>query len=257
MTATRGRGARQAAGTDVLPPEEAQAIAALDEARRQIDIARANEDIDTLLDWADRAAAVAHYYKKREEARELADNAGELKVRAEAALGKLDLAARPGAGRPKPVEEGEEPLPPAPLADFESSRRSMFRTLGKLDTNQLDSVVDRLRADDDGGVTTSRAVRAARELLPIEHREGAAGGKPSKEARKELVTDYVQHVRALDTETSTLIRLARKVIPAATDGERQRIANRLAGTIVRLGELQETMAVDGAEPLVGADTEEE
>lgn len=257
MTATRGRGAAQAASTEVLPPEEVQAIAALDEAKRQIDIARSNEDVDTLLEWADRAAAVQHYIRRREEARELADNAGELKVRAEAALGKLDLAARPERGRPKKEDEGEEPAPPAPLADFENNRRTMFRTLGKLDSSQLDSVVDGLRSDDDGGVTTSRAVRAARELLPIEHREGTATpGKPSKERRKELVTDYVDHVRALDTETNTLIRLARKVIPASTFSERQRIAKRLSDTVDKLTELAEAMAVEGAEPAEGSDAEE-
>lgn len=257
MTATRGRAPRAAApGTDVLPAEEAQAIAALDEAKRQIDIARASEDVDSLLEWADRAAAVAHYIKRREEARELADNAGEIKVRAEAALGKLDLKYAPHRGRrSKEEEEAAAEEAPSPLEQFQTARRSAFRTLGRLDGDQLDTVVTGLRTEDDGGgVTTSRAVRAARELLPIEAREP---GKPSKEQRKELITDYVGHVRALDTETSTLVRLARKVIPAATDGERQRIANRLGNTIVRLAELQESLAVDGAEPLEGSDTEDE
>ena len=259
MTATRrqaaARAQAEAVNTEVLPAAEAQAIAALDEARRQIDIARASEDIDTLLEWTDRAAAVTHYYKRREEARELADNAGEIKVRAEAALGKLDLKYAPSRrGGPKPkseeAAEGEEEAP-SPLAQFQPNRRSAFRTLGQLDSNQLDGVVTKLRSDDEGGVTTSRAVRAAREVLPIEHRDGTgAPGKPSKEQRKQLVTDYVDHVRALDSEANTLVRLARKMMPVATDGERSRIAKRLNDTVEKLAELAEGMSV-GEEPLEG------
>lgn len=263
MTATRRSRAKaaQQSGTDVIPASEAQAIAALDEAKRQIDIARANEDVDTLLDWADRAAAVQIYIKRRDEAREVADNAGEIKVRAEAALGKLDLAARPTAGRPakKDDTEGEDNSSdteeleeaPSPLASFQTARRSAFRTLGKLEEKELDAVVKALREDDnEGGVTTSRAVRVAREFIPVEHR-GANGsttaGKPSKEQRKQLITDYVDHVRALDTEVSTLTRLAKKVVNIGTDSERTRIAKRLNATLERLAELTEFVEV-GDEP---------
>ena len=157
--------------TDVLPQEEANAIAALDEAKRQIDIARANEDIDTLLEWQDRAAAVQHYIRRRDEARELADNAGEIKVRAEAALGKLDLAVSPGRGRRAAAEDDAEPEE-APLASLQPNRRSAYRVLGKLSGNELDEVVGRLRADEesDKGVTTARAVHEARGMLPKEER---------------------------------------------------------------------------------------
>lgn len=237
---------------EVLPPEEAQAIAALDEAKRQIDIARMNEDVDSLLEWRDRAAAVQHYIRRRDEARELADNAGELKVRAEAALGKMDLLASPRGGRRKATEvtEGEpeedEPAPFAPLADFQTNRRSMFRTLGRLEGAQLDAVIDSLRTDEDErGVTTARAVRVARDVLPQEERPEVT---PSREQRRELVTDYVGHLRALDTETSTLVRLARKALPAATDSERARMASRLGNTITRLEDLREGIEVEGAEP---------
>src|SRR5207245_9530469 len=124
------KGRHMATSQDVLPREEAQAIAALDEAKRQIDIARSKQDVDALMEWRDRAAAVQHYIKRRNEARDLADNAGELKVRAEAALGKLDLAVAPRRGR-KPAKEeeatnGDEPTL-APLADFQPNRRAMFR----------------------------------------------------------------------------------------------------------------------------------
>jgi hypothetical protein len=245
---------------EVLPPEEAQAIAALDEAKRQIDIARVNQDVDALLEWADRAAAVQHYIKRRDEARELADNAGEIKVRAEAALGRLDLAAVPGRGRPPKKEESEaeedEPVV-SPLADFQTARRSAFRTLGRLDTKQLDEVVDKLRSEDDGGVTTSRAVREARQILPIEHREAGPAGKPSKEARKEMVTDYAQHIRALANEISTLVRLGRKLEGVATPSERQRMSVRLKNEAVRVDDLADFLDTGGeAEGLVGSDTED-
>jgi hypothetical protein len=222
--------------TDVLPAEEAAAIAALDEAKRQIDIARASEDVDSLLEWRDRAAAVQHYIRKRDEARELADNAGELKVRAEAALGKIDLAVSPGRGRPKKGEGDGEAEVAAPLADFQTATRSMFRTLGKLEESELDAVVDKLRTEDDGGVTTARAVREARSYIPVEERTPA---EPTKEARKEVVTDYVAHVRALDTEASALVRMARKMLPVATGGERIKIAERLSNTIAKIEDLRD------------------
>lgn len=230
--------------TDVLPQEEANAIAALDEAKRQIDIARANEDIDTLLEWQDRAAAVQHYIRRRDEARELADNAGEIKVRAEAALGKLDLAVSPGRGRRAAAEDDAEPEE-APLASLQPNRRSAYRVLGKLSGNELDEVVGRLRADEesDKGVTTARAVHEARGMLPKEER---AQAEPSKDERKELVTDYAQHLRALDTQVSLLTRLGKKVVARATDTERGRLALRLSNDIVRLEDLRDYLAVDGA-----------
>jgi hypothetical protein len=237
--------------TDVLPAEEAAAIAALDEAKRQIDIARASEDVESLLEWRDRAAAVQHYIKKRDEARELADNAGELKVRAEAALGKLDLAITPGRGRRKSQEEEATPADLAPLSDFQPNTRSMFRTLGKLEESQLDAVVDKLRTEDDGGVTTARAVREARSYVPVEERTPT---EPTKEARKEVVSDYVQHVRALDTESSALVRMARKMLPVATAGERSKIAERLSNVIAKLEDLRDGITGAGAEP-VEADPE--
>lgn len=254
--------ASRTASQEVLPPEEAAALAALDEAKRAIQVALANEDVESLLEMRDRVAAAQHYFRRREEARELADNAGELKVRAEAALGRLDLAAAPRPGRRKAEEtpaaedgdsDGDEPAPVSPLADFQPNRRSMFRTLGRLEHGQLDEVVVSLRSDEDErGVTTARAVKVAREFLP--HEEKAE--KPTKEARRELVTDYVAHLRALDTETSTLVRLARKVLPAATPGERSRMANRLGNTIARLDDLKEGLDVEDAEP-ADADVEDE
>jgi hypothetical protein len=238
--------ATAATSKDVLPAEEAAAIAALDEAKRQIDIARASEDVDSLLEWRDRAAAVQHYIRKRDEARELADNAGELKVRAEAALGKLDLAVSPGRGRPKKGEDSDTPEAAAPLADFQPNTRSMFRTLGKLEESQLDAVVDKLRTEEDGGVTTARAVKEARSYVPVEAREAA---EPTKEARKEVVTDYVAHVRALDTETGALVRMARKMLPVATAGERIKIAERLSNTIAKLEDLRDGITGVAAAPV--------
>lgn len=249
--------ATAAKGTDVLPPEEVKAIAALSDAKTAIDIARANEDVASLLEWRDKAAAAQHYIKRRDEARELADNAGELKVRAEAALGRLDLDTSPGPGRPKQAEdEKATPAVVNPLADFQPNTRSAFRTLGRLDSEQLDEVVDKLRSDDDGGVTTSRAVKRAREILPIEHREGREPGKPTGEQRKELVRDYAGHVKALDTQVSLCTRLAKKFIAAGTPGERQRVAVRLTNIITRAENLRDELEVDGAEALVGDDVED-
>lgn len=247
---------------ELLPPKEAAALAAISEGRAAIEVALANEDVEGLLEMRDQASAAQYYLRKREDARELYNNAGELKVRAEAALGRIDLVAAPAVrgGPRKKVEvpEGEEApeVTPAPLADFQANRRSMFRTLGRLEDEQLDTVVHRLREDEttEGGVTTARAVRVAKEVLPPV--EGTAPPSPSKEARKEIVTDYVAHLRALDTETSTLVRMARKVIPASTASERSRMAVRLGATITRLDDLREGLEVEGAEPAGEADPEE-
>lgn len=252
---------------EIMPPEEAASLAAINEAKLAIQVALANEDVEGLLELRDQVAAAQHYWRKREEARDLYNNAGELKVRAEAALGRIDLVAAPnprgGPRRKATEEEGEgngdgtaevTPPQPAPLADFQPNRRSMFRTLGRLDDDQLDSVVVKLREEEgEGGVTTARAVRVAKEVLPTEER---ATPSPSKESRKEIVTDYVAHLRALDTETSTLVRMARKVIPASTSSERGRMAARLGATITRLDDLREGLEVEGAEPAGEAEAEE-
>lgn len=71
---------------DVMPKRKADALAALDLALGAIELARADEDPDELPDWRDRAA-VQLYRRRRDSARDMVDAAGEIKVRAEAALG--------------------------------------------------------------------------------------------------------------------------------------------------------------------------
>ena len=173
------------AQTEVLPPREAQALVALDEAKRQIQLARDQADVTTLLEWRDRAAAVAHYVQRRGEAREIADDAGEVKIRAEAAIGQIDGAeSSHGGDRSK--------LYPVELApDVATQTRANWRKLGALEPGQLDALVEQLRADESGGVTTTRAARLAREISPSKRRVLA----PERHERRQLVETYHERLR--------------------------------------------------------------
>ena len=145
--------------SELLPPQEVRAIAALDEAVAAIERARDVGDVDALLEWRDRAAAVKLYADRRDGARKVADDAGEVKLHAERALGALDRQVNPdrSGGRGKTA---------APTTAVSEHTRANWRKLGALDRDTFEGVVERLRADESGGVTTSRAVRVAREFAP-------------------------------------------------------------------------------------------
>ena len=174
------------AQTEVLPPREAQALVALDEAKRQIQLARDQADVAALLEWRDRAAAIAHYAHRRGEAREIADDAGEVKIRAEAAIGQIDGIQNP-EGRPKKAIATVD----FPTPDVGPNTRRDWRNLGKLEPGQLDALVEQLRADESGGVTTTRAARLAREISPSKRRVLA----PERHERRQLVETYHERLR--------------------------------------------------------------
>ena len=64
--------------SDILPDREAKALVALDQAKRAIEEARNNTDVEALMQYRDQAAAVAHYVRRRNESRAIADDAGEV-----------------------------------------------------------------------------------------------------------------------------------------------------------------------------------
>jgi phage N-6-adenine-methyltransferase len=128
-------------------------LPALAEARRAIDRARADKDADSLRDWRDKAEAIQHFHTRRGLARETADDAGEIRVRCEAALGAIDAELAPHGV----TGERNSPI----LADVHGNTRANWRKLGALD-GKLDGIIARLREDENAGVTTAHAVRVLR-----------------------------------------------------------------------------------------------
>jgi hypothetical protein len=192
--------------TDVLPPREAQTLAALDQAREAIELARQSGDVDTLLELRDRAAAVQHYQRRRDGAREVADSAGEIKVRAEAALGHIDWEANPphSGGRGKTATADV-------VVSTQPNTRASWRALGRLAPEQLDAVVALLRTGDGGGVTTTRAMRIAREVAP--------GRRPhpievERHERRQAVDDYHDRLKVAARELQWLETNAERVAPS-------------------------------------------
>jgi N6-adenosine-specific RNA methylase IME4 len=143
----------------VVPISDARAMVALDEARHQIALAKEEGDVDTLREWRDRADAIQHYARRRDGARETANDAGEVKVRAERALGQLDKEIAP-AHRPEKGSGQTEGFS-APLADVEKNTRASWRKLGALEEGQFEALVTRAREEEDAGVTTTTLVRLA------------------------------------------------------------------------------------------------
>jgi N6-adenosine-specific RNA methylase IME4 len=153
---------------DIVPAAEARSLAALDEARRQIALAKVDGDVDALREWRDRAAAVQHYAGKRAGAKQTADDAGEVKVRAERALGQLDREAAPG-NRRQPKDTGGRIL--SPLADVHGNTRSDWRRLGEVPEDQFDALVEQAREDESTGVSTARLVDTIKEAERTERRD--------------------------------------------------------------------------------------
>lgn len=140
----------------VVPEADAQALVALDEARRQIALAKGNGDANTLHEWRDRAAAVQHYVRRRGGAKQVGDDAGEVKVRAEAALGALDREAAP---RGRPTKDDSDANFSPPLAGVDPRVRASWRTLGALSDGDLDGLITEARNDEAAVVDTAPIVK--------------------------------------------------------------------------------------------------
>jgi len=112
-----------------------------------------------LREWRDRAAAVEHYQRRREGGRDAALAAGEIKVRAERALGQLDQQATP-RGRPNGKDDRGDNF--SPLGDLRPHTRAAWRRLGEVPDPDFDADIAKLRGDDNTGVTTAGVVRLAR-----------------------------------------------------------------------------------------------
>ena len=138
--------------TDLVP---------LNEARVAIREARVSQDAASLKDWRDLAEAAEKMQQRRGTAREVADDAGEIRLRCEAALGQIDAEVAPSKVRAdrRPTSTTTVDVPKPPLAEVHPTTRAAWRKLGKLDDEQLDDLTSRLRESEDAGLDTTNAVK--------------------------------------------------------------------------------------------------
>lgn len=116
-------------------------------------IARAvwEHDAETLLELRSRASAFELYHR-RAGARELSNDAGEIKVRAERGLGSVDTLENP-RGRPE-----KDPGVRNFSLDVHKDTRAAWRKLGALADETFDRYVEQVRADENQAVSTAALI---------------------------------------------------------------------------------------------------
>jgi ParB family chromosome partitioning protein len=142
--------------SNLVGSKEGQSLVELDEAKRHIALARDMAMAEELHEWRDRAAAMAHYARMRGDSQEAANQAAEIKVRAEAALGALDREARPHGTNEKFRGVTPDVTPDLGVAP---TTRANWRKLGALEDDQLDKVIKQVKAADDT-ISTAAIVKA-------------------------------------------------------------------------------------------------
>ena len=168
--------------SELVKATDGHTLVELDEAKRHIAIARSMAMAEELHEWRDRAAAMAHYAKMRGDSQEAANQAAEIKVRAEAALGALDAEARP-SGRPS-TEEKSTPTVDFPALNVAPTTRSNWRKLGALDDKKLDQVIEEVKATDDT-ISTAAVVKVAEKATKITKLREAAVQRAAAQAETE------------------------------------------------------------------------
>lgn len=148
--------------SELVTTGEGQSLIELDEAKRHIALARQMAAAEDLHEWRDRAAAMLHYSKMRGDSQEAANQAAEIKVRAEAALGALDAQARPASVGRKGAQMGSSSEPIFPELDVAKGTRANWRKLGQLEEAKLDEVIATVRELDDT-ISTAAVVREVKK----------------------------------------------------------------------------------------------
>jgi hypothetical protein len=185
----------------IVPLAEARSLIQIEEARQTIALAREAGDVDALKEWRDRAAAVEHYARKRDGAEAAAQDAAEIKLRAEAALGRLNPPEPGGRGKTSSMMEGVSEHP---------RTIATWRRLGEVDERgKLDALIAELRADPDKGITTTRAGSAARGYLPKRRKRRKRRQPVTPERRAREYRDrFREHVKTAETH----LRLAEAML---------------------------------------------
>ena len=174
--------------SELVTSGEGQSLIELDEAKRHIALAREMAAAEELHEWRDRAAAMLHYSKMRGDSQEAANQAAEIKVRAEAALGALDSEAKPASVGRNGAQMGSsgEPIPDLGVA---KATRANWRKLGQLDEEKLDEVIATVRELDDT-ISTAAVVKVARKATELDDlRKAAADRSTQKTAAEAALTD--------------------------------------------------------------------
>src|SRR5262249_9088221 len=91
-----------------LTPITGATLSPLSEAKRRLGRAVAAEDAAALRELRSRASVI-ELYQRRAGAKATADDAGEIKVRAERGIGQIDLDGNP-RGRPPDIKDGNTPI---------------------------------------------------------------------------------------------------------------------------------------------------
>lgn len=147
--------------TSVVPAAEATALAALDEAKRNIALAKMDGNIDALMEWRDRAAAIQHYARCRDDAKGIADDAAEVKIRAERALGQLDSELNP-RGRPSDKNKVNTSVNFTDgLVAVRANTRAAWRKLGAVDEDTFDAAIAKARADENSAISTNLILKVS------------------------------------------------------------------------------------------------
>lgn len=108
-------------------------------------------DADALHELRNRSRAY-ELFNDRSGARELANEAGEIKVRAERGLAQIDIRVAP---RGVTKELRGDSTPP-PLAEFNEHTRAELRRLGSLSTKDFERRIAAAKSDELAGVSTTR-----------------------------------------------------------------------------------------------------
>jgi hypothetical protein len=133
----------------------AEALPALEVARRVIAQAVLEHDADTLRELRSRASAV-ELYNRRTGAMEIANDAGEIKVRAERGLGQVDAAVAPhGGDRMQGSGTGI-------LTDVRRETRAAWRRLGKVADVTFEHSLELAHEDELAGVSTASILSIVR-----------------------------------------------------------------------------------------------
>jgi hypothetical protein len=142
---------------EVVPARPAP-LPPLDVARALIERAQFDEDTDYLLDLRAQARAVGQLLRDRGDAKERADDAGEIKVRAERAIGQLDRMKRPhGTNRFTGRVAGTR------NSTVNAHARADWRNrLAPVSDGRFDDLVKEARADEHAGVSTARLIQIIR-----------------------------------------------------------------------------------------------
>lgn len=130
------------------------ALVRLDAAKRAVALAIAEDDSDSLFTLRAMASA-AELARTRTGAMEAANDAGEIKVRAERGLAILDVQAAPN-GVTFPGGRKAD----APLENIDKNARAQIRKLAALDDDEFENRIAAAHDDEIAGVSTRRVLQS-------------------------------------------------------------------------------------------------